>query len=906
MRIEQVGPMLGNSSLSLDGTVQSVAGKALCVAISNDGARAYFGGHSGIWRSDDGGVSWWHPERPQPALNQPSPGALVVPNAYDVAISPAGDDIVFAATGNDARSPQQDGVYRSTDGAQSWTLVHQVSRQLGGPAPTIFPISQIAIAPDDANTIFAAAGACVLISSDGGNTWKETQPTPSNSQDAFWHVATGPRFGAERWVYVVGSRVWFSRDGGDTWSQDTVAASRGLSLGPATVVGVSARALSVHPTDPHIVYLTMSDFSIWFGTYQELPVGATSWSQLASTPVIPNGPTDSGGNFVIPVVTHDNQSFVISADRRTVHISHNLPFSTSAWTRLEDGNCHVDPHGLAFTPDFVPAIASGSPSTRGRAILVNDGGAYLSTDGGHSWTRGKDIATLNVINVSVNSLGATSAPTLSFGGGDNAGFASNDGGQHWRTQDYDGGDNDCSFSDPEQPTRAIVFAPRAEGPNSIFREIFLYISGGSGPPNLAWGTGDRHSIPGPVNLPLSDPKARKRAGWNCESAYFAFGYRPLVLGVPGEAPLADGDLIIIRFTPNAAFVMRTWKLSQISSADDWASTATADGPNVKSFQVGPPLPLADAAIVQASGGHAAPVFYVSDVIHGTTDRLPLGQMRLWKWTAGLPSWVQIVPPPPPVVVQTAAAPPPPPIAVAPQEAQRFFVDPYRPSLLYVLSKSHVFRSDTGGQSWVIDMSLENQLTQGGRFPKVIPFDESPEDALLRDMQFDPRRPGTRFAAGPAGVFATYDGVNWGPMVVAEPIGLRTNSIAYDYRSCPRVVYVSTLNSGLLRLGPIPPDWDYPMNSLQAAQGLITLLRVHDLGTGFGPPDDVLDGEVIVLLDTEPEKAFGFKLRSDADQPDAVGKLRELRDAFNYNRRVRLEFLRTGCRTGQIIRVISQH
>ena len=87
--------------------------------------------------------------------------------------------------------------------------------------------------------------------------------------------------------------------------------------------------------------------------------------------------------------------------------------------------------------------------------------------------------------------------------------------------------------------------------------------------------------------------------------------------------------------------------------------------------------------------------------------------------------------------------------VAPQNARRFFVDPYRSSLLYVLSDSHVFRSENGGTSWVIDTSLENQLTQGGAFPFKVGFDENPFEALLRDMQFDPHRPGTRFAAGPA-------------------------------------------------------------------------------------------------------------------------------------------------------------
>ena len=86
-------------------------------------------------------------------------------------------------------------------------------------------------------------------------------------------------------------------------------------------------------------------------------------------------------------------------------------------------------------------------------------------------------------------------------------------------------------------------------------------------------------------------------------------------------------------------------------------------------------------------------------------------------------------------------------------------------------------------------------------------------------------------------------------------------------------------------------------------GRVTLLRVHDLETGYGPPDDQLDAEVIVWLDTEPQKAFGFKLRDDSARQPAQGKLTILRDAFNHNVAVQLDFIRTGCRTGTIMRVM---
>ena len=102
-------------------------------------------------------------------------------------------------------------------------------------------------------------------------------------------------------------------------------------------------------------------------------------------------------------------------------------------------------------------------------------------------------------------------------------------------------------------------------------------------------------------MPVVPPATKKLAAWNAVSSFWNFGYRPIILTVPGEAPLPDGDTIIVRFTPTAAFLMRTWKLSEISSANDWVSHATADAPGVKSFQVGPPLPVFDAAIVQASG-----------------------------------------------------------------------------------------------------------------------------------------------------------------------------------------------------------------------------------------------------------------------------------------------------------------
>lgn len=92
-----------------------------------------------------------------------------------------------------------------------------------------------------------------------------------------------------------------------------------------------------------------------------------------------------------------------------------------------------------------------------------------------------------------------------------------------------------------------------------------------------------------------------------------------------------------------------------------------------------------------------------------------------------------------------------------------------------------------------------------------------------------------------------------------------------------------------------------VGELLAARGRITLLRVHDVGGGYGPPTDRIDGEVIITLDSEPGRAFGFPLRRDASLAVRQRLLGLLRDAFNHNRTVAIDYLRTGQHNGTLIR-----
>ena len=90
--------------------------------------------------------------------------------------------------------------------------------------------------------------------------------------------------------------------------------------------------------------------------------------------------------------------------------------------------------------------------------------------------------------------------------------------------------------------------------------------------------------------------------------------------------------------------------------------------------------------------------------------------------------------------------------------------------------------------------------------------------------------------------------------------------------------------------------------LLQSSGKLALLRVHDVGTGYGPPGDQLDVEVIIKLDSQPGKSFGFQLRNDNNRPARQGMLDILRDAFNHNWTVTINYhIDAGKNNGVIIR-----
>ncbi len=172
---------------------------------------------------------------------------------------------------------------------------------------------------------------------------------------------------------------------------------------------------------------------------------------------------------------------------------------------------------------------------------------------------------------------------------------------------------------------------------------------------------------------------------------------------------------------------------------------------------------------------------------------------------------------------------------------------------------------------------------------------------VRTLAVDRMIPFTIYAGTNQGVYrarSTDDGVTWTwtPYVRGMPA-------VTDIRDLEVHPVTGVLRAASFGRGVFEVDTDPPIDSVLGAAGKITLLRVHDLGTGFGPATDFIDTEVVIALDSLPGRFFGFQLRADSQRDARAHMFQLLREAFRQDRRVQIDYVRTGVRNGRMLRVV---
>lgn len=253
-----------------------------------------------------------------------------------------------------------------------------------------------------------------------------------------------------------------------------------------------------------------------------------------------------------------------------------------------------------------------------------------------------------------------------MGCSDNNDFFTRDGGAHWGDPGSNCGDCDAWFADVAQADRVIQFLPRRQpDANSPKGYICVIVSGDSSQYPDASDEGSKRFIP---STRLISFNPTKHLVPYASSGLVLRGDRPIIKTLATEAPLPDGDYVFIDqdLDTGISTLLRTTSISSITQLSDWADPTEAS-------PIGPALPM-NTDIVQVSGGHFAPVYYVGDAA-GNVSKL----------SADKTTWNPIVPHP--VTIGTGV-----------QSALRWFIDPYDPDDSFVLDNEGMKVSIDGARA----------------------------------------------------------------------------------------------------------------------------------------------------------------------------------------------------------------
>jgi photosystem II stability/assembly factor-like uncharacterized protein len=200
----------------------------------------------GVYKSTDGGATWTLKQ-----VGLPGPEPL----AWRLALDPSGALYLVLARRTEKTAygtPDDGGLYRSTDGGETWSVV-SLPEGLNGP-------TGIAIDPKDASRIFLSAWSRddiftnsfqggVFLSRDAGATWKNVLTADQHVYDVTIDPSDPNR------VYAAGfqASVWRSPDGGEGWTR-----IGGFNF-------KNAHRVIPDPLDPAMIYVTTFGGSVWHG-----------------------------------------------------------------------------------------------------------------------------------------------------------------------------------------------------------------------------------------------------------------------------------------------------------------------------------------------------------------------------------------------------------------------------------------------------------------------------------------------------------------------------------------------------------------------------------------------------------------------------------------------------------------
>ena len=326
--------------------------------------------NGGVWKTTDAGRTWL------PIFDDQPTGSIGT-----VVVAPSDPNVLYVGSGEALHRPDLstgDGIYKSTNAGKTWTHLGLRDAQ---------QIPEIAVDLKDPNRLFVAAlghpygpneERGIFRSTDGGQTFQKVlykdentggndvdidPSNPSIVYSTLWEERQGPWENAV-WAGTNGG-IFKSTDGGTSWTQ--------LTKGLPTVVQAN---MAISPANPKRIYAIIAAYDApgtsanrgTSGIYRSDDAGE-SWVQI-STDTRPAGRI-GGGDLPMPIPHPKDADTVIVA-------------STVSWKSTDGGKTWVPFKGAPGGEDYQNGWIN--PDNPEIVMLAADQGAVISLNGGETWS----------------------------------------------------------------------------------------------------------------------------------------------------------------------------------------------------------------------------------------------------------------------------------------------------------------------------------------------------------------------------------------------------------------------------------------------------------------------------------------------------------------------------------------
>ncbi len=293
----------------------------------------------GVWKTSDGGESWTHM------------GLEETFTISRILVHPENPDIVYvAASGHEWTQNKERGLYKTTDGGESWEKILYKGPESG--------VNDLVMDPRDPEILYAT-------------TWQRTRLKWNDPRTYETHKDNG---------------IWKTTNGGKNWKQ--------LSDGLPESKDMGRTGIDVARSNPDVVYAFVDDYEIAFKAEEgeldsygrpkvDVIKGATlyrsddageSWKQVS-------GQSEETKKYMSG---HSGTYGWVFAQMRVDPNDENRVYTLGLWINIstdggatfepDRGKIHMDQHGMWIDPDNSNYI-----------LAAHDGGISVSYDKGENW-----------------------------------------------------------------------------------------------------------------------------------------------------------------------------------------------------------------------------------------------------------------------------------------------------------------------------------------------------------------------------------------------------------------------------------------------------------------------------------------------------------------------------------------